>query len=100
MAPPPEVMPRSTPLRPCLRSQLDERFIVEEENRRIGWSCCPLRKSTCPLAIEDQLHGESEQTNGEKRSMDSVDEEKDIKHCMPINSNLVIVLLLSVSFSF
>nr|XP_048324353.1 uncharacterized protein LOC112490569 isoform X1 [Ziziphus jujuba var. spinosa]XP_048324354.1 uncharacterized protein LOC112490569 isoform X1 [Ziziphus jujuba var. spinosa]XP_048324355.1 uncharacterized protein LOC112490569 isoform X1 [Ziziphus jujuba var. spinosa]XP_048324356.1 uncharacterized protein LOC112490569 isoform X1 [Ziziphus jujuba var. spinosa]XP_048324357.1 uncharacterized protein LOC112490569 isoform X1 [Ziziphus jujuba var. spinosa]XP_048324358.1 uncharacterized protein LOC112 len=88
MAPPPEVMPRSTHLRSRLRSQFDERFLVEEENRRIGWSCCPVRKSICPVALEDQLHGESEQTTGEKRSLNCVDEEKDIKHCVQINSNL------------
>lgn len=99
LAPPPVAMPRSTPLRLRLRSQFDERFLVEEEIRRIGWSCCLLRKSTCPVSSEDQLHDELEQTTGERRSMNCVDEEKDMKHCMQVNSNLVIISLIP-SFLF
>lgn len=93
LASPPETMPKSTYLRSHLRSQFDERFLVEEEIRRIGWSCCLFRKSTCPVSSDDQLHGELQQTTRERRSIDCIDGEKDMKDCQ-INSNLVIIYLI------
>ncbi|KAL6275252.1 hypothetical protein ACE6H2_018853 [Prunus campanulata] len=79
---PPETTPRAAHLCSHQGSQYD-RFLVEEENRRMGWSCFAIKQLPAQVAREDPLHDEMET----ERPLNCVDKEKDAKHCMRINTN-------------
>lgn len=96
---PPETTPRAAHLRSHQGSQCD-RFPVEEENRRMGWSCFAIKQLPAQVAREDLLHDEMEtESSTGIRPLNCVDKEKDAKHCMRINTNPVISLLAIPLFS-
>ncbi|CAL2262781.1 unnamed protein product [Prunus armeniaca] len=84
---PPETTPRAAHLHSHQGSQGD-RFPVEEENRRMGWSCFAIKQLPAQVAREDLLHDEMEtESSTGIRPLNCVDKEKDAKHCMQINTN-------------
>lgn len=100
LAPAPEPAPRSGQFRSRISSQVDDRFLVEETNRRIEWSFLTLKRSPNPVEVEE-LQGEVEESTPEEmRSSKGVGKEKDLKHCMRINSNPVIFLHPSLFFLY
>ncbi|KAM1472552.1 hypothetical protein ACFX2I_028786 [Malus domestica] len=83
---PPETTPGAAHLRSPEGS--DDRFLVEEENRRIGWSCHTKKQFPAQVSSEDQLHDELEAASStEIRSLNCADKGKDVKHCMQMDTN-------------
>ncbi|XP_070674118.1 uncharacterized protein [Malus domestica] len=86
MMTPPETTPGAAHLRSPEGS--DDRFLVEEENRRIGWSCHTKKQFPAQVSSEDQLHDELEAASStEIRPLNCVDKGKDVKHCMQMDTN-------------
>lgn len=72
---PPEEAPRNTRFSsrgPCF----DDRFLVEEVNRHIKWSSCPLRRTSDLDARAAQSHDQSQMAlAGEAKSLNHVERE-------------------------
>ncbi|TQD99888.1 hypothetical protein C1H46_014501 [Malus baccata] len=82
--------PDTTPAAAHLRSQhgSDDCFVVEEENRRIGWSSYTKKEFPAQVSSKDQLHDEVEAASStEIGPLNCLDKGKDVKHCMQMNTN-------------
>lgn len=79
----PQAVLRSNHLRPQFR-HFDERFLVEEENRRIGWPYYPLRKHSSPDVQKVRPHdGLQSAIASEIKSSDFVEKKTGKENCMP-----------------
>ncbi|XP_068339216.1 uncharacterized protein [Pyrus communis] len=82
--------PDTTPAATHLRSQhgSDDRFVIEEENRHIGWSGYTKKEFPAQVSSKDQLHDELEAASStEIGPLNCLDKGKDAKHCMQMNTN-------------
>ncbi|KAJ6961312.1 hypothetical protein NC652_000275 [Populus alba x Populus x berolinensis] len=79
----PQAVLRSNHLRSQFR-HFDERFLVEEENRRIGWPYYPLRKHSSPDVQKVRPHDGLQSAIASKiKSSDFVEKKTGKENCMP-----------------
>ncbi|XVF69716.1 hypothetical protein PTKIN_Ptkin11bG0104600 [Pterospermum kingtungense] len=81
--------PTSRSARPPSRNGLysDDRFLVEETNRQIGWSCYPLKNPACQVTEEGECGELKKVTTMEIRPINCQDKKKGKSCCMQEKSS-------------